>query len=507
MFSAGRPTAQNVFKFSGKRVALCAALAFVASACKQRLFNDAKTTSENTGPLALSPAAEAQAEALVPFWPVPKDLNALRQLPTPSSLGISTAVWQGLLKDAFSEIDSSGDLKPLTLSNPECARSTDAWRVSSARLAPYEVDLPGSVSAWQTLALQRETDLAHRVQLHVTLQPWCSSERLGRSDFVHTLDHAFLLTFDLSLPHLAKKNSGWIEEILFKSLNSESVGLRSDAKVLPYARFLQELHDSPHGRRGIVRDWNTALQTQELLQKKILPSAGWQSARQSLPLNRGLVSISLTGQTLVHPLLQNSPVALNAFFSRYVSEKNLIRVRAHITEGLGTSQRFLRWERQAAKLVTTPLQTVAAQWDRSSNTITLSPLQNAPQKVARVGAEQPIPAELRASLKSVDLELTPLANDLSVQELLGLAERTSDPERTTVHSTRCVSCHGLDDALRMARDGRPVAQRGINPAQLTLFGVSADARPVFNSRTLRAAESDALRLEEELPNAKRSSQR
>jgi hypothetical protein len=213
------------------------------------------------------------------------------------------------------------------------------------------------------------------------------------------------------------------------------------------------------------------------------------------------------GQPLVHPFLQNSPAALNSFFSRYLSEKNLIRVRAHVTEGLGTSQRFLRWEQHAGRLVPKALQTVAAQWDRSANTITLSPLQIAPQMVARVGTEQPIPAELRASLKNVDHELTPLANDLSVQELLGLGEKTSDPERTTVHSTRCVSCHGLDDALRMARDGRPVAQRGITPAQLTLFGVSADARPVLNSRTLRAAESDALRLEEELPNVKRSSQR
>jgi hypothetical protein len=509
MRSTNRLTVQKTFPSADRKLTACLAVMTVASAsaCKPRLFNDSQTASAGSAAAALSTSVEAQAESLIPFWPVPASAGEISQLPSPAALGFSTGAWNTVLEQAFSETDANGRKKQLTLSNPECARSPDSWRVTAARLAPFEVDLPGSIASWQTLALQRETDFAQRVQLHVTIQAWCSSPRLGRSDFLHTLDHAFLLTFDLSTSALPKTTLKWLEETMTKSLNSETVVLRSDNKILPYARFLRDLHDSSAGRKGILKEWNRALKTEELMQKKNLPSSNWLSMRQSVPLNQGLTSIAVSHLNPAHPALQASPSALNSFFGRFATEKNLIRIRAHITEGLGTSQRFLRWDRQAEKLVPSALQTVAAQWDRVANTMTLSPqLTNAPRNL-KAGDEQTIIAEQRAQLLNVDHELTPLAGDLSLQDLLSLGEKTSDPDRTSVHSTRCVSCHGLDDALRMARNGRPASQRGINPAQLTLFGLSADARPVINTRTLRAAEADAIRIEEDDNHDKRSSKR
>lgn len=501
MLSLGQRKSIQLMK-AGTATFTFASLAWSAS-CKPRAYNDNQIQS-NTGKPALSKNAEAQAQSLLPFWPVPQNISEVRALPMLTALGVSTQTWQKLLSEALS--DSNG--RTMTLSNPECALSTDSWRISAARLALYEIDLPGSVTSWQTFALQRETDLSQRVQLHVSIQPWCSSQRLGRGDFVHTLDHAFLLTFDLSTQFLSKNHLSWLEEMLNKSNQQDTLTTLPENKVLPFARALLDVNDGRLGRSEILRAWNQALQLKELTLQSALPSAGWISFKQLPAQGQVLAQQTETGRELSHPALKASASALNNFFNTFVSEKNLIRVRAHVTEGLGSSQRFLRWERQDGKIVRFPMQTVASQWDRTARTVSLNPLLSSPQKVVSVGTEQPVAGQKKSQLlRDIDLEATPLANDIAVPELLSLSEKIVDSERTSVHSTRCVSCHGLDDALRMARDGRPVSQRGIAPAHLTLFGVSSDGKQVSNTRTMRAAEADARRNEEEASNARQPAQR
>jgi hypothetical protein len=462
-------------------------------ACKPRAFNDAQTSSTSGG---LRKSTEAQAAALMPYWPVPKTAAEIALLPALGNLGVSTKLWQSVLAEAF--LDNSNG-RNLTLSSPQCARSVDAWRVTAARLSLYEVDLPGNITTWQTLALQRETDLAQRVQLHVVVQPWCISERLGRDDFVHTLDHAFQLTFDLSWPFLSKQNQNLIEELTTQSRLEPVSVVKTDSRILPHARALLDLNSSQIGRAAIVGAWNSALNTQELFQKQKYPDAQWASLKQALNTSRALKNIS--NANAAHPTLQNQPAALNAFFAKHISEKNLLRIRAHVTEGVGTAHHFYRWERQAGKLSRVALQTSSAQWNRTANTVTLKPLLLNPQLSARVGTEQPTAEETRILLRDVDLEATPLANDITLQDLVSLNEKVVDHERTSVHTTRCVSCHALDDAQNFAREGRPVAQRGLAPLQLTLSGVSPDGKPVVNVRSIRSAESDAARFEEENQNA------
>jgi hypothetical protein len=262
---------------------------------------------------------------------------------------------------------------------------------------------------------------------------------------------------------------------------------------------LLDLNSSQIGRAAIVGAWNSALNTQELFQKQKYPDAQWASLKQALNTSRALKNIS--NANAAHPTLQNQPAALNAFFAKHISEKNLLRIRAHVTEGVGTAHHFYRWERQAGKLSRVALQTSSAQWNRTANTVTLKPLLLNPQLSARVGTEQPTAEETRILLRDVDLEATPLANDITLQDLVSLNEKVVDHERTSVHTTRCVSCHALDDAQNFAREGRPVAQRGLAPLQLTLSGVSPDGKPVVNVRSIRSAESDAARFEEENQNA------
>ncbi|MFZ9520341.1 MAG: hypothetical protein ACO3A4_07680 [Silvanigrellaceae bacterium] len=495
----------RTIQFTARFAATGLVLLPLLSSCKPRAFNDSQVQS-GKHTTALTKTAEALAESLMPVWPVPQNSVDLRSLPMVTSLGISTASWQSYLNSAFTDVDQAGAQSELTLSNPECARSVDSWRVSAARLSIYELDLPGNVTAWQTLALQRETDLAQRVQLHVTVQPWCTSPRLDRSDFVHTLDHAFLFTFDITLPQLSKGSRSWLDDLSSVSNQNVSVVIPAERAILPYASALMEIHDYRLGRTAIVRAWNQALKFDELVGNKSLPSNAWVAARQRIALQQGVGTL-VDDQGLAHPTLKTSPGALNAFFSRFVSEKNLLRVRAHVTEGLGTTQRFLRWERKGEKLLPWPMQTIAAQWDRNKNAMTLSPLLTAPTRTSRIGSEQPVQDHLRAQLKDIDVEATPLAEEMSIQDLLLLGERTIEPERTSVHTTRCVSCHGMNDALSFAREGRPPTQRGIRPMHLSMFGVSMDAKPVVNFRTIRSAESDASRFEEEQANAKQPAAR
>lgn len=461
-------------------------------ACKPRVFND---SMESSTAMSARRGNEALAAALTPLWPIPKSAAQVAALPAVTSTGISTLLWQRVLAESFVDNNTR---RPLTLSSPECARSVDAWRISAARLSLYEVDLPGNVTSWQTLALQRESDLAQRIQLHITVQPWCVSPRLERSDFVHTLDHAFQLTFDLSTPFLSKQNQAWVEELFAKSRVESQYVVQAENKVLPYARALLDINSGKNGRTAIVAAWNNSLQTQSLAKANRYPNAEWLGLKQSLGSNQNL---KIVGKgVLAHPTLQTNPSALAPFFAQFVSEKNLIRIRAHITEGLGTSQHFYRFEKQAGKMARVTMQTTSASWDRGANAITLGPLLVNPQLSSTVGVEQPALNTNQKLLRDIDLESTPMANDIDPQELISLNEKIIDHERTSVHSTRCVSCHALDDAQTFAREGRPVAQRGITPAHLTLIGVSVDGRPVMNLRSLRAADSDAARFEEEFNN-------
>jgi hypothetical protein len=286
-----------------------------AQACKPRVFNDSQ---ESSTARSVKRGNEALAAALTPLWPIPKSAADVAALPAVTSTGISTLLWQRVLAESF--VDNSTG-RPLTLSSPECARSVDAWRISAARLSLYEVDLPGNVTSWQTLALQRESDLAQRIQLHITVQPWCSSTRLERNDFVHTLDHAVQLTFDLSLPFLSKHNQAWLEELSSKSRSESQFVVKSENKILPYARALLDINSSQNGRSAIVAAWNDTLQTQGLAKANRFPNPEWLGLKQSLGANR---SLKIVGKgVLAHPTLQSNPAALAPFFARFISEKNL----------------------------------------------------------------------------------------------------------------------------------------------------------------------------------------
>jgi hypothetical protein len=475
--------------------------------CKQRAYNETGSAVTATTQTLQD---DGRVQSLVPYWPIPKNPDEARALPGVSALGLPSQLWSTLLSDAFSDVDTTGRPHPLTLTNPECARLPAAWKISAARLSLYEIDLPGNVTAWQSLALHRETDLAQRIQLHVTVQPWCNSTRLERADFVHTLDHGFLLTFDLSGPYLAKKFIQWIEDIqrhndARSALQSEPVQpfiIRSDKKIIPYSQALLQWHDGSRGRYTVVKDWHDALQTEVLISKKNMPTAAWMTARQELLSRQEFSASTQSSQNLSHPALLSNPSALNGFFSKYISEKNLVRIRAHITEGLGTSQRFLRWDRRSENITRSVLQTYAAQWDRQSDQMIISAVLQNPHAVTRVGTEQPVSGSMKLQLKDIDVEQTLLANDFSAQQILSLGEKIADSERTSVQSTRCVSCHGYKDALRLARDGRTTAQRGLTPAQLSLMGVNRDEQHVINVRTLRAADNDLQRFQEEKINAR-----
>lgn len=508
-FSCGKTRAPLIESKFARTV--LTAIAFLMS-CKNRQYNETQSSSSSDN-FRQFKSIDGQAEALMPLWAVPQTESDVKILPSVSNLGINSATWKKFLSEAFSEKNPTGEVTSLTLSNPECTLSPDSWRLSAARLSLYEIDLPGNVMTWRTVAAQLDADVAQRVQLHITVQPWCSSERVGRRDFVHTLDHAFLLTFDLSVPYLQQQKTHWIEELNRNALGADSLPsdgfsrakttiIRPDNTLIPYTSSMLNLQNSPQGRKAISQVWHRALETQTMIETKRLPSPAWQTLKQSLFNSTGL-SITSTGSLpLAHPKLKAEPTALNSFFARFVSEKNLLRVRAHVTEGLGTSQRFLRWERASGQFRRLPMQTTSTLWNRARSEISFTTLLTKPQDVIFVGQEQPSNLETRAQINDVDLDATLLAGDISLQHLLSLREKVVDSERTSVHSTRCVSCHGLDDALRMTREGRPTSQRGLTPASLSLFGTNADGVPVVNLRTIKAAEADAARFAEEIQNDK-----
>lgn len=469
-----------------RNIAILALICCAPIGCKPRAFNDAATASSA---LVHDLEAEALTSSLLPLWPLPRSLDEVKSLPAAQDLKLPQEFFASLIQELFTHPDSG---QPLTLASPQCARTPDAWRVSSARLSLYEIDLPGNVSNWQTLALQRETDLAQRVQLHVTMQPWCSSQRINNAQFIHTLDQSLLLSFDLTAHQLPERHRVWLDSFASSAKGTSARTVASESEILPYARSLIEINESSRGRKPIVELWTSSLQTAQLLSEKKLPSDAWTQLKQSLGGEHTLRSAAT--RPYAHPALQANPRALAPFFAAHISLKNLIRVRAHITEGLGTAQYFMLWEKTKGALQRKHLQTTGAAWDRSADTLTLAPLLNQPPQRVSVGQRLRVRPEQQLLVADVDLESTVLAEDITAKELIALSSKTIDFEKTSVHSTRCVSCHAIDDAYRFASAGRPVSQRGLEPAQLTLSGFNIDSQPVLNWRSLRQAESDAKRF-------------
>lgn len=473
------------------RITLLALLPAVAASCKPREFNDASVSSE------LNPAeshSEALTSTLLPVWPAPKTLNDAQLLPSSTDLGLTESLFGSLIRGMFIH-PATG--RPLTIATPQCALTPRSWKVNSARLSLYEIDLPGNVTNWQTLALQRETDLGQRVQLHVTMQPWCSSKRLNTPNFMHTLDQSLLLTFDLTLQQLPDKYQNWLNKLATSSKSESGRVVSSELEILPYARALNDIHNTNRGRSALLTEWKNSLKNDSLSREKKIPDSAWLQLTQSFGLGQKIKTDSVSAYA--HPALAANPKALNQFFKTHISQRNLTRVRAHITEGLGTAQYFLLWEQRPSGLQKVKLQTSGATWDRSSDKLMLTPLLAQPSDYALVGAKLKTLPNQRLLVADADLESTVMADDIPQKELIALSSKVIDFEKTSVHSTRCVSCHALDDAYRFAVSGTPVNQRGIQPTQLSLSGYNLDGRPVLNIRSLRQAESDAKRYLRENP--------
>lgn len=468
-----------------RRLSILALLPYVALACKPRAFNDSPVSSETIDSVRES---DALTSTLLPIWPAPQTLAEVQNLPSAGDLKLSQSFFETLLKEIFTH-PSTGEA--LAIATPHCAYTPDSWRVSAARLSLYEIDLPGNVTSWQTLALQRETDLSQRVQIHVTMQPWCSSKRLNTPNFIHTLDQSLLLSFDLTIPVLPQQYQRWLETIATESRLEKGRIIASESEILPYARALHDIQNSPRGRKAIVSQWKSSLKNDAYLMEKKLPDTEWLKLNQSFGLDQKLKTESMNAYS--HPALKSNPKALSTFFAANVSQKNLIRIRAHVTEGLGTAQYFLLWEHGQDGLRKTKLQTSGASWDRSADKLALTPLLAQPSHFALVGTKLKSLPLKRLLVRDVDLESTVMADDVSQKELIALSSKVIDFEKTSLHSTRCVSCHALDDAYRFASKGTPVNQRGIQPAQLALSGYNMDGRPVLNLRSLRQAQSDAKR--------------
>lgn len=475
----------------GFHITLLALIPSLAASCKPREFNDSVVSSEG---VASVQHAEALTSTLLPIWPAPKSLNDAQRLPSAAELNLPPQFFAPLIQTMFTH-PVSGDT--LTIASPHCAKAPDAWRVSAARLSLYEIDLPGNVTNWQTLALQRETDLSQRVQLHVTMQPWCASKRLNTPNFIHTLDQSILLTFDLTQQGLPEKYRNWLEKLSVDSKAGSGLVVSSEKEILPYARALNDVHSSVQGRRALLSQWKSALNNDSLLRENKIPTIEWLQLKQSFGIGQKIKTDALNAYA--HPALVTDPQALTPFFKNNLSVKNLLRVRAHITEGLGTAQYFYLWENKKGSLQKVALQTTGATWDRSSDQLKVSPLLSEATHYARVGDKyRSIPTQ-RLLVADADLESTVMADDVSQKELLALNSKVIDFEKTSVHTTRCVSCHALDDAYRFAKNETPVTQRGIQPVQLSLSGYTLDSKPILNIRSLRQAEADAKRFLRENP--------
>ncbi len=63
-----------------------------------------------------------------------------------------------------------------TILNEACLRNPASWRVTQVRFAPYQLAVPGTVSAYKTWANRSRTRLDQIIELRLSVHPFCTSE-------------------------------------------------------------------------------------------------------------------------------------------------------------------------------------------------------------------------------------------------------------------------------------------------------------------------------------------
>jgi hypothetical protein len=489
-------------------------------------------------------ATEARFRSVWDFayiYPEPETEADVKALLSIDDIGLEPAMLAAMLGHAMNDVPLPGAapddtvLRPgtseLTVFHEECLRDPSRWRVSQVRFAPYEMGVPGTVTAYADYAAARGGDLRRVMHVRLTLHNFCGSE-----GFILREDQAFHLIYALRPDDEGLARGIFDQAAQFSALQVGASPDRS-ASYQALGQHFDALNSEAYGefRQRVLRDF-AALAA--LVPREASFAASDEEAQN---FRDGLVghfddkfrypNPDFAKARPSHPALgQGGAVrdGLAALVKRYAVPANLVKIAAMFTEGEQDAEDF-RWffslmaprgdvslaslgpeaKEIYGRVTPLPLDTFVAVLGADGvdvTRVTSAGFYSESRGVITGPERLPSSAAIRAEVDRVDYVDFPvpaapedggldgMAAIPSGDTLRGAMERFTDVAVANASTTPCDRCHNMDN---IERHDSP---NGYRQSEQTAdaYNFHAIAPGKINLRTVREIDDEIGRANAEL---------
>lgn len=151
-----------------------------------------------------------------------------------------------------------------TIVHEDCLRDPNNWRISQVRFAPYELQVPGTVSAYQNWASSHGSKLDRVMQVRLGVHPFCEGE-VGPGQLVRE-DQAMHLVYTIAPNDAALTASVFGSAKAFVAAQLTATPSSREASYAELENHRAALASSAWAsfRRDVLSDWATLAQTANL---------------------------------------------------------------------------------------------------------------------------------------------------------------------------------------------------------------------------------------------------
>jgi hypothetical protein len=246
-----------------KPLSILALLASTACplACGLAESNTTGVSTEN----ALAEAAFRRPWDFVYVYPDAATLAERGAMLSLSDLGLGQAFFDaalGHMRRRFAVPGSTADDAPVSPADPTivheaCLADMTSWRVTQVRFAPYEVGMPGTISAYQAWAARKGSRLDRVISVRLSAHPFCENDAMpGRID---REDQAIHLVYTVAPSDAALTASVFSSAAEFKEKQFAGTDAARSASYAALETHRAALASPAYTafRREVLSDWAT----------------------------------------------------------------------------------------------------------------------------------------------------------------------------------------------------------------------------------------------------------
>ena len=451
-------------------------------------------------------------------------------LPSLADLGLGREYFDrayGYMSGAQIPAGAAADDAPVSPDDPviiheDCLRDPGAWHVTQVRFAPYEVALPGTVSAYDEWARSKGSSLDRSIEVRLSVHPFCENENIPGS--FQREDQAMHLVYAAAPPDAVLAAAVLDSASAFATKQSSGDKVGSYIELEKHRAALASPAWSAF-RKSVFADWAALATKATISAEAFAPIDGVAASyRSSLvaPFDDRLANPNPTtvDPPVAHPGLAtpDAPlrVALREMIAKYARPERLKRAALMFTVGtqdpLDDFQQT-RWffsqlvpvrSASGTRYDSSPLDTFIAVANPGGVDVTKATTAGyySESRGAVSGPENVFPTALKTEAAKVDyaspVTLDPDDVDMpklpAGDELAAAMRRFSDPSVVNATTTGCDRCHDMQNFLR---EKTPNGYRAQDRSE-SAYNFHMITAGSLNLRTIRELDRELAKAQAEL---------